>query len=140
MTLPGMLRVEAELSALATVREFVRDSGTALGAPPEAIADLVLAVDEAVTNIIMHGYRNAGGTVEIEVSMENGDLLVRLCDEATDFDPTRVPPPNLSLPLEERSIGGLGVHMMRCCCDRLEHQCRPGGGNVLLLVKHLGPE
>jgi serine/threonine-protein kinase RsbW len=137
MTEPARLCIRAELSALAAVRDFINATGLALGALPDALTDLVLAADEAVTNIIMHGYRGADKLIEIEMAREHDDLIVRIYDEAPVYDPTTQPPPDLSIPLEERSIGGLGIHIMRSCCDEVEHKCRPGGGNVLVLIKRL---
>ena len=56
-------------------------------------------MDEAVTNIIMHGYRGAEKPIEIDMAREGDDLVVRIYDEAPLYDPTAEPPPDLSLPL-----------------------------------------
>jgi serine/threonine-protein kinase RsbW len=127
----------ADLSSLAVIREFVADACRRLAAPPDAITDLVQAVDEAATNITLHGYKGFPGPVEITVTRDRDRLTVTLRDEAPPFDPTSVGPPDLSKPLEERSIGGLGIHLMRSFTDAMIYRRLPGGGNELALVKDL---
>jgi serine/threonine-protein kinase RsbW len=128
-------RFSADLKNLAVIRRFVEEQMVGLGVDPEAIPSLVLAVDEAATNIIVHGYRNHGGTIEIEVGLEKGDLMIRLRDQAPLFDPTRIPPPDLTRSLEERAPGGLGVYLIRQAADEVIHRVTSEGGNELILVK-----
>lgn len=125
----------ANVFELGHIRQFVRETALALGADPEAMHEVVLAVDEAATNIIVHGYRGQPGQIEVEVEPEAEALVITLRDRAPVFDPTGLPSPNLSLPLEERALGGLGVHLMRTIMDEVSHQARPGGGNQLRLMK-----
>jgi serine/threonine-protein kinase RsbW len=129
------LRISAELKNLYTIRNFVEEQALALDAAPPAVADMLLAVDEAATNIIVHGYRGRPGAIEIQVSRRGHDLVVRLRDQADPFDPNRVPPPDLSRPLEERPVGGLGIYLMAQLVDRIDHRVTPEGGNELILVK-----
>jgi serine/threonine-protein kinase RsbW len=128
------LRIEADLSNLAVIRRFVDETATALEASPEAIYGLTLAVDELVTNIIVHGYRGQGGSVEIEMAKEGDSLVVRLRDQAPPFDPTTVPPPDLSVALDERPLGGLGIYLARQFMDEVIHRVTPQGGNEMTLV------
>jgi len=127
----------ADLRNLTEIRQFVESSATALAVEPAAIPDLVLAVDEAATNIIVHGYRDQGGEIEIEIDRKRDTLYICLRDQAAPFDPTQAPAPNLELPLEERLPGGLGIYLIRRIMDRVTHRLRPGGGNELILAKKL---
>jgi len=102
------LRIAAELKNLAEIRHFVQETATTLGVDPAMIPNVILPVDEAVSNIIAHGYQGQGGNIEIEVSREGDDLVIRLRDEAAPFDPTSVPPPNLTMPLEQRDQADYG--------------------------------
>jgi serine/threonine-protein kinase RsbW len=129
------LLIAAELKNLSSIRTFVEEEAAALGAQPKAVADMLLAVDEAATNIMVHGYQGRPGAIEIEVSRRQDDLVVRLRDQAAPFDPNQVPPPDLTLPLEERPIGGLGVYLITRLMDEMQHRIRPEGGNELILVK-----
>ena len=130
-----MLWVAAELSHLAGIRDFVRESVRSLGAGPALVDDLILAVDESVANIIMHGYRGQPGEIEIEVRKDGADYVVAVRDQAPPFDPTRVLPPDLTLPLEQRPLGGLGIYLTRQTVDLVMHRVTGDGGNELTLVK-----
>ena len=134
------LCLAAELENLATIRDFVRASTAALGVGPQVVYDVVLAVDEAVTNVIVHGYRGRPGTIQVEVTREATDVVVRLRDRAPPFDPTGAPPPDLARPLEERPPGGLGIYLMRQTMDEVTHRLTPQGGNELILKKRLCTE
>jgi len=134
------LRVDADRAALAEVRRFVRSAATDAGAPAECLHDIVQAVDEAATNAIVHGYEGRAGWLEVSAAEEGGRFVVRLEDGAREFDPTTVPEPDLSVPPMARKPGGMGVHLMRACTDDLSHRPRPGGGNILTLVRAIGPD
>jgi anti-sigma regulatory factor (Ser/Thr protein kinase) len=129
------LRIPADTDRLAAVRSFLRETAAARGVRPDAVPDVVQAVDESVCNIIVHGYRGEPGYVEIGVDREGDDLVVRLRDQAPAFDPTSVPAPDLELPLEARRPGGMGVHLARQLMDEVRHRVPPGSGNELRLVK-----
>lgn len=129
--------VSATLENLAAVRSLVEEAATALEIAPAAIADVVLAVDEAASNIVVHGYQGQPGTIEIEVKRENDALLVCLRDAASPFDSTRVPAPDMTVPLEQRASGGLGIFLMRQLIDEVTHRTTSQGGNELVLVKSL---
>lgn len=130
----NLLHIPAELSQLANVRRFVREQAQQLGADESGIHDVVQAVDEAVTNAIIHGYHGAAGVIEVEVDHAGQSLIVRLRDEAPRFDPTTVPDPDNALPLDQRRPGGLGVYLARELTDDLTYR-QTRNGNELTLVK-----
>ena len=130
----SVMRIPANVDELSGLRQFVRRQGTQAGADPGAVADIVQAVDESVTNTIVHGYRGDGGTVEVEVERSGKSLVVRLRDHAPAFDPTLVPMPDITAPLGERPLGGMGVFLMRELTDAMTYQ-RTRHGNELTLVK-----
>ena len=129
------LRIPADSDRLAAVRSFIRDTASAHGVRQEAVPDVVQAVDESVSNIIVHGYRGATGSIEIEVRRDGRDLVVLLLDQAPAFNPTAMPAPDLALPFEARRPGGMGVHLTRQLVDEVRHRLAPGSGNELILVK-----
>jgi serine/threonine-protein kinase RsbW len=134
------LRVDADVDHLADVRSFVRDAAAGAGARVDHLEDLVQAVDEAATNAIVHGYKGAGGWLEVSAWVEDDRFFVRLEDDAPEFDPTTVPAPDLSVPPLARKPGGMGVHLMRACTDALTYRPRPGGGNILTLARRIQPD
>jgi serine/threonine-protein kinase RsbW len=129
------LRIPAELKNLAEIREFVERAATELGVDEGIVDEMVLAVDEAATNIILHGYELGGGMIEMEIRRDGDALQIALRDEGTPFDPTCFPAPDLHLPLEMRTPGGMGIHLMRLVVDEVNYCTTPQGRNELTLVK-----
>jgi serine/threonine-protein kinase RsbW len=134
----SMLKVTADLPGLAVILQFVREAAVQLDIDRAVIDDMLQAVDEAATNVIVHGYQGGPGEMELEVSRENEALVVRLRDQARLFDPTQVPPPDLTLPFEQRRFGGLGVYLARQFTDAMTYAVTPEGGNELTLRKNIG--
>jgi serine/threonine-protein kinase RsbW len=130
-----LLRVAADVAQLTTIRAFVEQQARALDVDAAAIDDLVLAVNEVATNIVVHGYRSQPGAIEIELRRLGDAIEIRLHDQAPLFDPTRVPTPDLTLPLHKRPLGGMGLHVTRQIMDAMRYRVTPEGGNELTLVK-----
>ncbi len=128
-----MPRFKADLGQLSRIREFVTTTATALGVAPTALDDLRVAVDEAVTNVVVHGY-GGPGEITIELSADGGDLVVCLRDEAPEFDSVNAAPDELS-PAEERTApGGFGLYLIKQAMDEVQHRpLRPG--NELTMIK-----
>lgn len=130
------LHISAELKNLESIRRFVIESAAALGVESDILPKLQLAVDEAATNVILHGYHNQGqGHLEIELEQVKDDLVIRLRDEAAPFNPTEVPSPDINLPLSQRKPGGMGIYLIRRCMDEITHRLTSSGGNELTLIK-----
>lgn len=125
----------ATVRDLNDIREFLESAILTLGGNDDIAGDLVLAINEAVTNILLHGYNDQPGPVTVCVEADGDDILVRLSDDAPLFDPTSVPPPDINLPLEDRPLGGLGVHMMRQLTNELRYRTTVDGKNELTFVK-----
>lgn len=122
---------------LASIRDFVESSAIELGANEEQAGELVMAVHEAATNIVDHGYLNGQGWISVSISKEPGQLVVQVLDRSPPFDPSSFPTPDISLPLEERPCGGLGIHMIRSFTDEVHYKQSSSGENELTLIKQL---
>jgi serine/threonine-protein kinase RsbW len=97
-----------------------------------------LVLDELITNIIDYGYDDdAEHEIRVTMEVEGGTLTIEVEDDARLFDPLKATPPDLSLPLEERPVGGLGIHIVRSLMDAVEHQ-RRDGRNILTMRKTIG--
>jgi serine/threonine-protein kinase RsbW len=129
------LAVDAALENLGEIRSFIRQAGAALGVRDDALGDLCLVVDEAVTNVILHGYQGAGGPVDIHVQRDGDAVVILLRDQAKTFDGRGVETPHLDESLAERKAGGMGVYLIRTLTDEAEYRPRAGRGNELRLVK-----
>jgi len=129
------LRLTAGLKEIATICDFVTETAAALGSEPDAAGEIIVALHEALSNAIIHGYQRQPGIIEIEVRRQGNDLAVYLRDEAPPFNPLTVPPPDTTLPLDQRAYGGMGIHMMRNFTDELHYQTTDSDQNELILVK-----
>jgi serine/threonine-protein kinase RsbW len=132
-------RIPAELDRLAEIRAIVREVCSDCDVPRDCRGDIVQAVDEAASNIIRHGYRGEPGFIDLTAELVGDDIVVTLEDTAPPFDPTTVPPPDISVHPGQRTPGGMGMHLIRLEVDRVEHRPRPGGGNILTLTRSRVP-
>ncbi len=131
------LTVPGRYDRLETIAKFVEQAGQDAGLDDVAICRCQLAVDEACTNIIEHGYEGEGrGDIELSAACEpgQGELVITICDQAKPFDPDAVPQPTLNANLEDMQIGGLGLYFMRQVMDAVEFSYEDGS-NKLVLVK-----
>ena len=131
------LRIAAELNNLETIRRHIEETAAALNVDPDMIPDVLLAVNEIATNVIVHGYRGRPGNIEIEIGQDGNNLVIRLRDQAPPFDPTSVPPPDTSLPLEQRPLGGMGIFLTRRLMDKVSYRVTRENGNELTLIKSI---
>jgi len=131
------LRIQADVGQLAVARHFIEQVSANLGLPSTVSDPLILAADESLSNIIIHGYRGRPGVIDIEFEQAPGTVLVHLRDQAPLFDPTRLPNPDVTLPLHERPVGGMGVYLARRSVDNIAYEPLAGGGNHLTLTKKI---
>ncbi|MFN8474505.1 MAG: SpoIIE family protein phosphatase [Anaerolineae bacterium] len=110
------LIVDGKLDALGPIRQYVMAAAAKAGLNKRRSYDLALAVDEVATNIVTHGYAEAGlsGQITVRGDIDQHALVLTLEDTAVPYDPTKRPPPqeeDFDRPLEERDIGGWGVYL-----------------------------
>jgi serine/threonine-protein kinase RsbW len=129
------LSIPAELSRVADIRHFVRVALEPFCNDEDFLYEAALAVEEAVANIILHGYKEKKGIITISIHTHATFVEILIQDNAPAFDPTKVPPPPIDVPLEDRPLGGLGVHIMRKYCDKLTHRRPSTGLNELRMIK-----
>lgn len=127
------LKLTADIGDLARIRDFVTERLTVIGVTAAAHDDVRLAVDEAVTNVLVHGYRGPG-PVSLDLSADGRDLVVQLADQAPPFDLESAPAVDLSPPVDRRSPGGLGLFLIRQSMDEVS-QRSVESGNELTLIK-----
>jgi serine/threonine-protein kinase RsbW len=111
----------------------VTGSAAKEGLDTEMANRLELAVEEWVVNVCEHAYGGRGGTIEVVLRKERGQLFVEITDEGTPFDPLKAPEPNLTAPLDQRQPGGLGLLLIRRMTDGVSY-ARVGGRNVVTLT------
>jgi anti-sigma regulatory factor (Ser/Thr protein kinase) len=126
--------VDATTADLPLVLEFVEAACTAAGIRDDVRFDLQLAAEEACANIIEHAYGDEGGAIQLSFATQEKDVILTVVDHGPPFDPGSVNSPDLSTPLEERRIGGLGVYLIRTLVDELIYTLTEEG-NVVQMVR-----
>jgi anti-sigma regulatory factor (Ser/Thr protein kinase) len=129
------IRLANELPEIERLAGIIRDFGAKRGLTGQETFDITLAFDELLTNTITYGYE-AGGRHEIRVTLAlEGDMFHgEIRDDGKAFNPLDIPEPNLSLDIDERPIGGLGIFFVRQVMDGLDYR-REGGMNIVSLRK-----
>jgi anti-sigma regulatory factor (Ser/Thr protein kinase) len=126
----------AKFEYLDEIREFVGEIARAGGFGSKDVYNILLAVDEAASNIIEHAYEGVkNGVLEISCSVKDGAMTIIMVDYGESFDPSAIPPPDLKAELSERKIGGLGIFLMRKLMDEVHYESRRDKSNVLTMIK-----
>lgn len=134
--LKDRLVVANDTKQLIIVRDFVSRMLKQAAFPGEDMNKLILAVDEAVTNIIEHGFApGAEGVIEIEVECANGRFQVVIRDNGRVFNPESLPELDMKKHLQAGKKKGLGIFLMRQIMDEVRYRFQDGVRNELTLVK-----
>ena len=128
----------AYLESLKDFREFVKDHcAKAPGMNDEILYDVQLAVDEACTNIISHGYADLNpGSIILDLAIDPDKLTATLTDFGHSFEPSNAQVPDVNAPMEERELGGFGLFFIQQSVDDMNYQVTEDG-NKMILTKYL---
>jgi serine phosphatase RsbU (regulator of sigma subunit)/anti-sigma regulatory factor (Ser/Thr protein kinase) len=137
VTLPGTL------DALSPIRDYVKEAAASVGLNQSATYNLLLAVDEIATNVVVHGYEEAGlqGNISVAAARQMDSLVISLSDTGKSYDPHAYRDPvdeDLCKVLSDRPIGGLGILLAKDGVDDLQYESTESG-NVHRFVVHLKP-
>jgi anti-sigma regulatory factor (Ser/Thr protein kinase) len=131
------IQIPADVREIERLNRLVRQFGELHDVPSRTLYSVNLALDELVTNVILYGYEDASGKeVTIKLVSTKGELIASVADGAKQFNPLEVAAPNLNAPLEERQLGGLGIHLVRSLMDHVSY-AREDDKNVLTIRKRL---
>ena len=130
------LILKNQVEELNKLPEFVDTVCEEAGIDMVLIASLNLALEEAATNVVLYAYGKNEGEVDIEAVYTEKYLKFILTDTGVAFDPTQKEEVDTTLSVEERQIGGLGIHLVRQIMDSVNYE-RINGKNVLTLIKRL---
>jgi sigma-B regulation protein RsbU (phosphoserine phosphatase) len=131
------IKLNNKLSELERFNQTLTEFGQQHGLGPKVMHDLNLVLEEILTNIISYGYTdNREHEIRVNLSAQPGEVTAEVQDDGQPFNPLEAAEPNTTKPLEERTIGGLGIHLVRKLMDGVEYQ-RQEGKNLLVMKKHL---
>ena len=122
---PEVARSQEELEKFAARHHF----------PERKLRDVQVALEEHLTNVLSYAYPDgAPHQISVRFAITPAELRVEVADDGCPFNPLEHPTPDTSLPIDERPIGGLGIHMIRKSLDQVEYR-REQERNILVLVK-----
>ena len=126
-----------DVQQIELLAEYIDSIADEAGINPSLAMSLNLALEEAVTNVIMYAYpEGTDGTVDIITEANDGLLTFIIKDSGKAFDPTQKEDADVTLSAEERQIGGLGIFLVKQIMDTVNYQ-RLDGQNILTLTKKL---
>lgn len=123
------------------MNRFLEETAEAFGLDSMLLISLNLVMEEAVSNIIFYAYKEGetGENIRISMELEDGVLTIVLTDTGLPFDPTAREDPDVSLPAEERPIGGLGIFLIKKMMDEVVYR-REDDANVFIMSKKIKKE
>lgn len=134
----NVIIVESSTANLVVVRNFVSEAAFSSGIDEDTTNRIVLAVDEACTNIIRHAYKNINTKpIEVSIIQNKNKFEVVITDYGKPFDPNSIKNPDVKDYLKNYKKGGLGMFLMRSLVDDVEYRRDEGEKNVVRLIKYL---
>ena len=132
------LSVKSTTDHLAQIREFVKETALESGFSEDVTGKIVLAVDEACTNIIKHAYKfSPDGNIIISIKFADSKFEISITDEGIHFNPASIPEPDIKEYYKQKKVGGLGVYLIRKLMDEVKYSTLTGNKNQVILVKYL---
>lgn len=131
------LIIKNDIDELNRLAEFIEELGERKGFDMALTMNLNLALEEAVSNIILYAYpKQMGEEISIKCTDINDSLVFTISDCGVEFDPTQVDEADITLSAEERGIGGLGIFLIRKIMDEVKYE-RIENKNILTIKKNL---
>jgi serine/threonine-protein kinase RsbW len=129
-------QIRAELPAIAKLRDRLGRflAASRLGFAERDRMEMILALDEAATNIVLHGYRNGGGIIDVEYEQEAEGLVIRMWDDGVRRDACNC----VGLPTGQVGEGGMGTGIIGRSFTSVDYSSTSDGRNVLVLRRRVG--
>ena len=126
----------ADDTALRDVLGFVEETLESAGCPMKVTMALCVAIEEVFVNVAHYAYGDGKGDVKLAISLSENDstVIFRMSDKGTPFDPLKRPDPDITLPVEEKEIGGLGIFITKKTMDTVSYAYK-NGENILTMTK-----
>ncbi len=137
LTADKVLLVNNKIEELTKVALFMEELGEEWGLPVPLVFSLNLVLEEALTNTISYGFDDDQvHIIEVQFKKAGALLTITITDDGHEYDPTQKRDPDISLPAEERPIGGLGIFLIKKIMDTVRYK-RANNRNNLILTKNI---
>ena len=129
--------IEATLDELARLQRQVAEFAEQQEWPPELVYQVELVIEELCVNVVSYGTDDGSHAIELRLVSTPETLTIDIIDDGRPFDPfTEAPPPDLDSSVEDRPIGGLGVHFVKTMMDEVQYRRDEGRNHVTLRKRH----
>ena len=123
--------MQADLEEVSRLSDAVKCFCESHALSPRVVYTVNLGLEEVLTNIVKYGYgEGASRRIDVSLTLDDTDLSVIFTDDGMAFNPLAAPPPDLSVRLQDRVVGGLGLHILRKMMDIIDYR-REGNKNIL---------
>lgn len=130
------LTIKNELSNIDLVNDRFKSFAHEKEIPKNVVGAVCMVFDDLLTNIISYAYQDDGQhDIGIQVSLKENSLVIIIIDDGSPFDPFQVDSPETQLSIEEREVGGLGIHLVKEMMDNTSYQ-RKANQNIVTLTKY----
>jgi len=129
--------IENRVEELTALGEEIKELAEKWDLPPALAMNINLAIEEALTNIIFYAFPDNGKhEIKLSISFSNNMLTIKITDHGISFNPLSQQQPELTLPADERTVGGLGIFLISQLMDQM-HYTREKNQNILTLNKSI---
>lgn len=130
--------VKSRTENLSLIRDFISSAASEANISTDDTENIILAVDEACTNIIKHAYKlNPEGEIVVKVKTASSNFIVSIVDYGKSFEPQAIPEPDLQKYYRKHRVGGLGMFLMKTLMDDVKYVSIPEKYNEVLLSKKI---
>ena len=130
-------KIKSTTDNLAKARDIIKTAALEVGFKEEEAGKIILASDEAITNVIKHAYHySKEGEILVTVSYSKNKFTISISDKGKHFNPKKIKDPDLQKYYKEKRVGGLGIYLMKKLMDEVQYSNR-NNRNKVTLVKYL---
>ena len=130
------LRIETTSENLEIVNAFIEKELENLECSPKKSMEILVSIEEIYVNIVHYAYDGNTGFADITFDYNNGSVFITFTDEGIEFNPLKKEDPDITVPIGERPIGGLGIFMVKKTMDSVDYK-RIDGKNILTISKNI---
>jgi anti-sigma regulatory factor (Ser/Thr protein kinase) len=129
--------IENQIEELTSLAEKIEKIAREWEISPALAMNMNLVIEEALSNIIFYAFTDKNKhEIKISVSVDKNILTIKITDDGIPFNPLKHKQPDITLPAEERPVGGLGIFLMSQIMDEMLYK-RKGNENILTLKKNI---
>ena len=134
----AFIKLPAKLENIEIATDFVNDILENAGCSMRAQMQIVVALDELMSNVARYAYGPGKGDVEVSLDIlkDPKRAVMTITDQGVPYDPLKKEDPDITLPAEERQIGGLGIYIVKRTMDEMTYEYKDGK-NIVTIVKNL---